>query len=253
MKAQIIRLIRWVRKFIREKFHSGNEDLPYYITIVLAVIVFAVTISAFVEITESLTENKLNPYDTAVTDFVLQFRGNHLTNFLTFVTHLGDRFAYIAITTILGAYFWIRFRNWKFTLQMVLVLLLSSVSNIAIKRVINRARPSLDHLVEVNTLSFPSGHSMSAMAFYGFLIYLCIRFKMQRAVRLILILVLTVLIFSIGLSRIYLGVHFPSDVAAGFLGGLIWIAFSAVVFNVFDLLRKRTRAKTPNSPESEPE
>jgi membrane-associated phospholipid phosphatase len=253
MKAQIIRLIRWVRKFIREKFHSGNEDLPYYITIVLAVIVFAVTISAFVEITESLTENKLNPYDTAVTDFVLRFRGNHLTSFLTFVTHLGDRFAYIAITTILGAYFWIRFRNWKFTLQMVLVLLLSSVSNVAIKRVINRARPSLDHLVEVNTLSFPSGHSMSAMAFYGFLIYLCMRFKMQRPVRLILILVLTVLIFSIGLSRIYLGVHFPSDVAAGFLGGLIWIAFSAVVFNVFDLLRKRRRAKTANSPESEPQ
>lgn len=243
MKTRILRIIGWVREFVRQKLHSGNEDLPYFITIFLAAILFGITIKGFVEITENLTEDKLNAYDTFVTEFVLSFRGTFLTGFLTFVTHLGDRYAYLSITLVLTAFFWFKFKNWKFSLQVVAVLLLSSLSNIALKRVIHRARPTLDHLVDVNSLSFPSGHSMSAMAFYGFLFYLCLRYKMQPWIRILLTVLLVTLVLSIGISRIYLGVHFPSDVAAGYLGGIIWVTFSVVVFNIIDLLRKRRKVK----------
>jgi undecaprenyl-diphosphatase len=120
-----------------------------------------------------------------------------------------------------------------------MVLMLATLSNIVLKKVINRARPSLEHLVSVNTLSYPSGHAMSAMAFYGFLIYLCIRYRMARWLRYLLVSVLVLLILSIGISRIYLGVHYPTDVAAGFIGGLIWVAFCTVLFSLIDLLRRR--------------
>jgi membrane-associated phospholipid phosphatase len=116
-------------------------------------------------------------------------------------------------------------------------LILSSLSNIVLKRVINRDRPLDEHLVDVATLSFPSGHSMSAMAFYGFLLYLNLRFA-SGWIKIILMILLLVIIVSVGLSRIYLGVHFPSDVLAGFIGGFIWINFSIVVFQIADLLRK---------------
>lgn len=242
IRQKLLHVILWVRKFIREKFHSSNEDLPYYVTILAAAIIFAVALTSFVQLTDELAENELGDVDQSVTEYVVSFRSETLTRYLTFVTHLGDRYTYIIITLLLAAYFFIRHRSWKFILQTTLVLILATLSNIALKDAINRARPSHEHLVSVSTLSYPSGHSMSAMAFYGFLIYLCLRYNTSRPLKYVIVIFLGLLIVSIGLSRIYLGVHFPTDVAGGFVGGAIWVAFCAVVFNVFELLRKRQRA-----------
>jgi membrane-associated phospholipid phosphatase len=241
MKQKLRDFVRWLRKFIKQKFNYQSEELPYFISIGIAAIIFFFAIKIFLEITESLAENELEPYDSMIQDFIISLRTDWLTPFFQFVTHLGDQIAYLITSILLAAYFWIRSRNWSFSLQMITVLIVASLSNIVLKRAINRTRPSLEHLVDVNTLSFPSGHAMSAMAFYGFLIYLCIRFTMKKWVRVILVTILSLLIVSIGLSRVYLGVHYPSDVAAGFLGGLIWVAFSVVVFNLEDLLRKRKK------------
>jgi undecaprenyl-diphosphatase len=232
-----------VRNFIREKFHSENEDLPYYVTILISAILFIIAMNAFVELTDELAENELNGVDKSVTEFVISFRGDALTDYFTFATELGDRNAYIVIVILLAAYYLIKHRSWKYILQTSMVLILATLSNIVLKKVINRARPSLEHLVSVNSLSYPSGHSMSAMAFYGFLIYLCLRNGMPRWVRYLLITVLVLLILSIGVSRIYLGVHYPTDVAAGFIGGLIWVAFCAILFSLIDLMRKRSSSE----------
>lgn len=243
MIETLLAIVRWIRKFIRDKFHSDNGELPYYVTILISAVLFVVALNGFVEITDELAENELTGLDKAITEYIISFRSEALTNYFTFATDLGDRNAYIVITVFLAAYYFFKQRSWKFILQTTLVLLLATFSNIVLKRVFNRARPTLDHLVTVNTLSYPSGHSMSAMAFYGFLIYLCLRYKMRAWLKSLLVIVLVMIVLSIGVSRIYLGVHFPSDVAAGFVGGLIWVAFCAVVFNVFELLRKRQRGK----------
>ncbi|HER41011.1 MAG TPA: phosphatase PAP2 family protein, partial [Salinimicrobium catena] len=116
-------------------------------------------------------------------------------------------------------------------------------ANIALKRAFDRARPTIEHLVVVKTLSYPSGHAMSAMAFYGFLTYLVFQIKMKHWLRAILASIFIFLILAIGISRIYLGVHFPSDVAGGFIAGLIWVAFCVVLFNIIALLRLRKRNK----------
>ncbi len=230
-------------RFIREKFHSRNENLDYYVAIAVSALVFIVALNAFVEMTEELAENELTAVDQSVTEFVLSFRSDALTRYFTFVTDLGDRYAYLVITVLLAAYYFIKHRSWKFILQISLVLILATLSNVVLKQFINRERPVIEHLVSVNTLSYPSGHAMAAMAFYGFLIYLCLRYRMPQWLRATFLSILVLLIVSIGLSRIYLGVHFPTDVAAGFIGGLIWIAFCAVVFNVFELWRKGKSAE----------
>lgn len=245
IKRLLIDFVQGVQNFVKVKFHRQNPNLPYYLTILIAVIIFILGLNAFVELTDELAENELVNFDNTVTNFVLTFRSDGLTPFFEFMTHMGDRFAYTGISIALGIYFYVRHRSWKFIAQTVLVLLLSTVSNIVIKKVINRARPSLEHLVTVNTLSYPSGHSMSAMAFYGFLIYLVTQLKMGRVIRIILITLMVLIILSIGVSRIYLGVHYPSDVAAGFVGGLIWVTFCIVIFNVIDLQRKRRKNKHP--------
>jgi undecaprenyl-diphosphatase len=239
MKQYLSKVIQWIKDFLRKKLRYQNEDLPYYISISAAILIFVIGLKVFVELTDELSENELENFDDQVTGLVLSFRSDTLTSFFEIVTDLGDRYAYVIITIALGTFFWFRFKNWKFMVQTVSVLVLASLSNIGLKQVINRARPTLEHLVEVNTLSFPSGHTMSAMAFYGFLVYLCLRYNIHNWLRIPLVIILCMLIVSIGLSRIYLGVHYPSDVAAGFMGGLIWVTLCAIILNTIELWRKK--------------
>lgn len=237
---QIIRnIILWIRRFLRERFHQDNPLFPYYLTILIAFVIFVVSLNVFVEITEDLKENELTAFDDTVSEFIHSYRSPTLTPVFEFITHLGDRGAYFVAAIMVAAFFYFKYGRWKFTLQTILVLLLSSLSNVVLKKVINRERPSLEHLVAVSTLSYPSGHSMSAMAFYGFLIYLSFRFSGSWWLKAAAFIGFGGLILLIGISRIYLGVHYPSDVIAGCLGGLIWVTFCVVVFNVTDLYRQK--------------
>lgn len=235
--------ITYIRTFFRERLHYQAEDLPYYITIILALILFIVGLNAFVDITQELAQNQLTNFDNKVTEFFVSRRTPFWTNYLVFVTNVGTRTGYFIVAGILAVIFFLLHRSWKFILQTIIVLLLASVSNVALKEVFNRARPTLEHMVTVYTLSYPSGHAMSAMGFYGFLIFLVVRYKMNFLLKILLTIILGVLILSIGISRIYLGVHYPSDVLAGFVGGLIWVAFCAIVFDVIDLWRKRNQRR----------
>lgn len=207
-------------------------------------------INLFIDLTESIHSNVLSNYDSKVTEFVTSFRNPALNIFMQGITEVGDLNGYIALTVICTVLFYLKFRNWRYVLEMVFVLAIAGLSNSALKQVINRPRPDVDHLVSVATLSYPSGHAMSAISFYGFLIYLIYNIKMKRIFKVGLIFMFSSMIFLIGMSRIYLGVHFPSDVAGGYIAGLIWIIFCVVLFHVVDLLRKRKKKKRMHEAET---
>ncbi|MGB7842258.1 MAG: phosphatase PAP2 family protein [Salinimicrobium sp.] len=245
MRTGIKGFINNIEDFIKKYASGGNPNWPLYLLIFIAFIAFIFGINLFVELTDELPNTGLKDYDDAVTNFIISWRSPGLNHFFQSVTDLGDVYAYIVVTTIAVLYFFFKLKNKKFIFQLLGVLILSGLSNIALKQVINRARPTIEHMVVVKTLSYPSGHAMSAMAFYGFLIYLSFRIKMSGWLRGLLVFLFGFMIISIGLSRIYLGVHFPSDVAGGYIAGLIWVAFCIVLFNIIDLLRERKRARHP--------
>src|SRR5690554_3967 len=239
MRQIVKEFIQWLRQFLRERFHQDNPLFPYYLSIVISFVLFVISLNVFVEITEDLKEDELTAFDDTVSATIQSFRTPSLTPVFEFITHMGDRIAYFIAALIVAAFFYFKYGRWKFTLQTILVLLLSSLSNVVLKKVIDRERPSFEHLVSVSTLSYPSGHSMSAMAFYGFLIYLSFRFSQSWGPKLFAFFGFGLLILLIGISRVYLGVHYPSDVVAGFMGGLIWVAFCAVIFNIIDIYRQK--------------
>ncbi|RKS53007.1 undecaprenyl-diphosphatase [Gillisia mitskevichiae] len=238
MKEKIIDFLRELEFILKDKFHQYNHKLPYIISIILALIVVVVGINVFVELTNTLNSDLITKYDAAVTKYVTSFRTPQLNKILQFITNLGDLYGYIVITTICSLWFYFKFKNWRYVLQLVFVIIVSGLSNLALKEVINRARPTAEHLVSVQTLSYPSGHAMSATAFYGFLIYLFYFLKINKGLKAALIFICSFLIVSIGLSRIYLGVHFPSDIAGGIIAGTIWVMFCILIFNIIDLFRR---------------
>jgi undecaprenyl-diphosphatase len=226
-------------EFFKKHVTRSNPDFPFYLLIFIAFLIFVLGINLFVEFTEEVQGETIDHFDSRVTDYVTSFRTPALNQFFQFVTDLGDVYAYIVATTIAAIFFFFKLRNKKFIFQLLGVLILSALANIALKKAFDRARPTIEHLVVVETLSYPSGHAMSAMAFYGFLTYLVFQIKMSRILRVFLAILFTSLVILIGLSRIYLGVHFPSDVIGGFVAGLIWVAFCVILFNIIDLLRQK--------------
>ena len=104
---------------------------------------------------------------------------------------------------------------------------MSALINYALKSVIQRPRPSFYPLLLESDYSFPSGHSMDSFVFYATLAYLVFHFTGNKEFAVVCSAFSIVLIIAIGISRIYLGVHYPTDVLAGYLGGLGW--FTSVI------------------------
>ena len=118
---------------------------------------------------------------------------------------------------------------------VLLNLAVSGALNQALKRIVQRPRPTEYRLIEENGYSFPSGHSMVSAAFYGFFIYLIFKNVKNKYIKWGSITLLSILIILIGTSRIYLGVHYTSDVLAGFVISISYLViFTSIVNDYLD-------------------
>ena len=111
---------------------------------------------------------------------------------------------------------------------IIINLIIAFLFNDLLKHIFVRSRPdSINWLVNESGYSFPSGHSMVSMAYYGYLIYLL--YLSKNKYKWLLITMLSIIILLIGISRIYLGVHYLSDVLAGFLMAIIYLTIFITV------------------------
>ena len=158
-------------------------------------------------------------FDLYIYNIIISIKNDSLTEFVKFITNFGDTI-YILMIILISFVF---FRK-KIYPKLITINILSIVFiNQLLKHIIQRPRPSFPHLVKQGGYSFPSGHSMAAFGFYGFFIYLIYKSKLNKNVKILLITLLSILILLIGLSRLYLGVHYATDVIAGFIVSLIFL------------------------------
>ena len=130
-----------------------------------------------------------------------------------FITNFGGAIFLVIATITL----FIVIKNKKIGISILSNVAIVTVLNQLIKRILQRPRPTEYRIIEETGYSFPSGHSMVSMAFYGYFIYLIYKYVKNKYVKWISISLLSLLICAIGISRIYLGVHYTSDVLGGFL------------------------------------
>ena len=151
-----------------------------------------------------------------------------------FITNFGGAIFLIILTILLL----VVLKNKKVRLSICTNLVVVTILNQLLKRLLQRPRPTEFRIIEENGYSFPSGHSMVSMAFYGYLIYLIYTFVKNEYLKWISIVLLSLLICLIGISRIYLGVHYTSDVLGGFLISISYLVIYISASNKFFKERK---------------
>ena len=211
-------------------------NLKQQLTIAFIISVFSLIGFSFMAFT--ISANEYLKFDEDVISLVQGIESPLLTDIMKFFTYIGSTASLIILSLVILFFL---YRVLKHRLELVLftaVIVGSPLLNLMVKLFFQRARPDLHRLIDIGGYSFPSGHAMNAFSLYGILTFLLWRHIAARWARILLILFSMMMILSIGISRIYLGVHYPSDIIAGYLAGGCWIAISIWFFQRYQDRRK---------------
>ncbi|WP_439880539.1 phosphatase PAP2 family protein [Pontibacter sp. MBLB2868] len=209
-----------IASFISNRFHPKTfVGLP--LTLIVAVI--WINIMLLSELTESVIDSEwIVILDKKFTVFLYNFRSPWLSQFLYAISYLGEQITVFIVGALVSVVFLYR-RRFVALVAFWLVMGGLGISVRYGKTFISRARPSDVAYYQVEHFSFPSGHATTALALYGLLAYFLYRHYNKNAYQNLTIWLSVILIFLVGFSRIYLGVHYLSDVLAGYLLGLLWL------------------------------
>lgn len=184
----------------------------------------------FIKLSEDLIRNELSSFDETIYKYVSEFISRGMTFTMKFFTFTGSWQALILIALVIYFFMFKYKKNLVFGHLIAVNLLSSILLNELFKVIFHRDRPDIFRLIDISGYSFPSGHSMIGLSFYGLLIYFLLKY-VKSPWKYIVNIVLGLLILMIGMSRIYLGVHYASDVIAGFSAGLAWLVVYIEIIN----------------------
>lgn len=207
-----------------------------------------VALGTFGELSEDLIEDdELLAMDTRILKEVASLRTPFLTIHAVDLTALGS-LTLLAVVVLVAGVPLIRLGNRRGALQLVLAMLGVGLWTYLTKNVFSRARPDLVYrLLDVSGYSFPSGHSSGSAALYVTLALVLRRHVRTLRGRSLLFLGCGAMALSIGLSRVYLGVHYPSDVASGLAFGTGWALLLAAAFEWKPITRAAAAVVGPNT------
>lgn len=212
-----------VRKKIK-KFWASLALLSIELLVVW--VLFLLSFLVFLFVIFRIFYFKKESFDFAVFDALEKYVSDGMSDFMLGITFLGTHNFLIPANLILIAYFlFVKKHRW-YSIKIPVVALGGVTLMFLLKMLFNRPRPLIPLLKEAAGLSFPSGHAMMSFSFYGLLIYLVWQNVKKVWVRNVAIVLLFLLILLIGFSRIYLRVHYASDVLAGYCVGIIWLVLA---------------------------
>lgn len=185
---------------------------------------YFIFVAAFALLSKLLSNIKfLVKIDVALQQFIINFRFEPLSSIFKIITDLGDTKAMIVWTIIVALIFFWK-KKYIYSLSITLSIGISELISFIIKNTVERHRPpAFMALVTESSPSFPSGHTIAALSFFGFLIYFFNKKIENKSLRYLLNSICALIIILAGIIRIYLGAHWPSDVLASYILGGVWL------------------------------
>lgn len=230
-----------------KKFWATLGLISIELLLVVALFLFALIVFAYITYDVFGVDN--TSFDEAVFEAVRPFISDTNTRIMRFTTFFATHRFLLPANIILAAYFIFRKHRW-YSIRIPVVALSSYVVMALLKLFFSRPRP-LDPVFRAAAgFSFPSGHAMSAVTFYGLLIYITWRNVENAFVKWVLTIALSFVILLIGFSRVYLRVHYASDVLAGFSMGLVWLVLSLWLMKRIENYTRKEIAPAVNSNKS---
>ena len=188
----------------------------------------SITLSIFIIWSILVLTKIINPLDELVESFIIGIRNDNITKIMINMTNLGSAYSLIVISILL--FFFIKKK--KIPLSIIINLVTVFFTSQIFKFIFRRSRPNGIFLVDASGYSYPSGHTMVSFAFYIYLLYLLCKKIDNKLVKILLTIFTTILLALIAFSRIYLGVHYLSDIIGGLLLGTTYIILFIRLNNV---------------------
>ena len=225
---------------------SGPEEAPkptvlFQTAIVISLAVAVLALFLFAWLGNEVLEGDTQHFDQAVRNWVHQYASAGMTRAMTAISLLGYNILILEMLIALAVFAWLRWRRAAVWLAVAMAGALAL--DTALKFAYHRTRPSAFFGVAPHSYSFPSGHALCSFCFYGVLAGLLSRRTKALSWRIVIWTVAAILVIAIGLSRIYLGVHYPSDVIAGYLAATVWVG-AVIVLDHLRKVRKSSRQHT---------
>ena len=203
----------------------------------VSLVIAVLSILLFAWLAENVAEQHTASFDSSVRSAVHAHTSPALTQLMFAISFMGA--GGMAASALVAFALFRHFRWRRAALWMVVTLAGALLLDLALKFAFHRPRPVPFFGSIPSTYSFPSGHALFSFCFYGVLAGLLAGRARSTSVRVLIWLVAALLVLAIGLSRIYLGVHYPSDIIAGYLAGTIW----ATTMVALDRLRRRRKSR----------
>lgn len=196
------------------------------IRFVVAAMIFLLSLLLFIMIANEMVLENEKKLDCAAFGMLKEITSPFMTKLMLVVTFFGSQYFLLPAYLILMGYFLLFKKTRKLSLDIAAIGITSTIILFSLKAIFHRHRP-LDPLVQsVNGFSFPSGHTFSSFTFLGLLIYILWDYTMNPALRWMITAFFFLMACAIAVSRVYLHVHYASDVVAGFCLCIVWLAIS---------------------------
>ncbi|EKE03529.1 MAG: phosphoesterase PA-phosphatase related protein [uncultured bacterium] len=181
-----------------------------------------------------VTRDEITYYDKVIVGYLNNIASLYSTGLAIFITKFGAEYIVLFLLPVVLVF--LLLKHIKEGFFLLITTGGAFILNNIVKILFDRARPVVGTpVIQETGYSFPSGHAMIATCFYGALIYLSYRYIKNKRLRIFSYIFFSVFILLIGLSRVYLGVHYPSDVLAGFSLGAFWLGLCILLYRVFPL------------------
>lgn len=203
---------------------NENKKIAIAVLLLLSGLAIAGVFSIlFAELADEVMGQEFGLFDNFIIQLVMVNQSGAMDIIMFLITETGSVW-FLALSTAIGVlWLWFKAKDKWSALFFVITVAGGGLLNSLLKSFYGRERPSINEAIDATGFSFPSGHAMGAITLYGFLIFLIIRGRQKEWIKWTFSISLGVLVLLVGLSRVYLGAHYPSDVVAGFIGGLTWL------------------------------